>query len=214
MKRVIGICCVVIIFVISLTLVIFVPKKHVFHDIKTYYPELLSHFQPAQIDLINEEINPENWESVEDDILLNKKASYKKIPLYDDHKYLVDIKKHPQTVNIISQIHGLKGAFLGKLGPKTILKVRKNDKKFMRVQIPLQPGFETTDYCGVWVKRDIRCMYKNMMYDTSNIFSMYNKLRDPIKFIVLEMEWPNSLKPPKIDKAVYAQINDSPPVPQ
>jgi len=132
---------------------------------------------------------------------LTKKSSYKKIKLYDDHKFLVDIKKYPQTVNIISQIPGVQGAFLGRLGPKTILKVRKNDKKFMRVQIPLQRGFETADHCGVWVKRETRCLYRNMMYDTSNIYSMYNKLRDPVKFIVLEMTWPKKL-PLKTNKTV------------
>jgi len=200
MQKVLALCCVVIIFVISMTLVIFVPKKNVFHDVNTYYPGLLDHFTEAQLDLINTELDAEDWEDVDEDMLFTKKSSYKKIKLYENHKYCVDIKKYSQTVSIISQINGLRGAFLGMIGPQTILKVHKTDEKNMRVHIPLQKGFETVDRCGVWVKRETRNIYSNVMYDTSNIYSMYNKLRDPIKFIVLEMEWPAGIPCAKTDK--------------
>ena len=195
MQKVYVVSGIVIMFVICITLVIFAPKQHVFHNIKDYYPELLKHFHDAQVELIHKEVDAGDWEDCPDEWVL--KGSYKRIKLYDESEYMCDIRKYAHTVNIISQIPGLKGAYLGRLGSKTILKVRKTDKNHMHVSIPLEKGFETADQCGVWVKRETRALHRKIMYDTSKIFSMYNKTDIPTKFLILEMEWPSTLKAQK-----------------
>ncbi len=200
MNKGLAACGIVIMFVICIALVIFAPKKHVFHDIESHYPGLLTHFQDAQLELIHQEVDLSDWVDANDQ-LHNEKSSYKLIKIYDDRMYLVDIKKYPQTVSIISQIPKLIGAYLARLGPKSILKVQKNDERFMRISIPLERGFDTADHCGVWVKQETRCLHRKIMYDTSNIFSMYNKTGAPIKFLILEMEWPETLVAPKTPHA-------------
>lgn len=185
-------CIIFLMFVTCIILVIFAPKKHVFYNIKNHCPYVLKCFNDAQISLINKEIDTKDWESVED-LPLNKNASYKKIELYADGEYLVDIKKYPQTSNIISQIEGLRKAYLLSLGPKTILKVQKDEHPILRISIPLQNGFYNVDHCGIWVKRETRCLYKKIMYDPSNIYSMYNKSLDEIKTVVLELDKPSNL---------------------
>ena len=177
---------IIIMFFVCTSLVIFAPKKNVFYNIKDKYPDLLTHFNDAQIELVNNEIDDKQWKSVED-ALLNDNASYSEIQLYDDEKYMVDIKKYNHTVNMISQIHGLNKAYLANLGPKSILKVQKTKPGVMRVSIPLQKGFYKVDQCGILVKRETRCLYDKIMYDPSNIYSMYNKSRYTIKMIILEI---------------------------
>lgn len=180
------ICGIIIMFFVCISLVIFAPKKNVFYNIKHHHPDILKHFNDAQIELINREIGDKDWKSM-DDILLNDNSSYKEIQLYCNEKYTVDIQKYTHTVNIISQVNGLQRAYLANLGPKSILKVQKNDENIMRISIPLQKGFYKANQCGIWVKRETRCLYDIVMYDPRNIYSMYNKSRYDIKMLILEI---------------------------
>ena len=180
------ICCIIILFSVCISLVIFAPKKNVFYNITNHYPDILSHFIEAQIELINKEIDEGDWK-IMNEICLNDNSSYKEIELYNNKKYNVDIQKYNHTTNIISQIHGLQKAYLAELGPKSILKVQKNEPGVMRISIPLQKGFYKANYCGIWVKRETRCLYDMIMYDPSNIYSLYNKSRYCIKMIILDI---------------------------
>lgn len=200
MKILYALCGIILLLIICVILVIFAPSGSNFYNYKDHYPYLFSYFTNMRISLINDEINESDWIDHPDPHLwaYDDTTIYKMIPLFSG-KWTAVHKKYPQTSTIISQIPTVKNAFIGKIGSKSALKKHKLPKELsnntLRLLVSLNQEIDDNELCGVWVDGVFKCISGILLYDTSKMHSMYNKLDFDVHFLILDLVRPKSILP-------------------
>lgn len=221
------ICVVIIIFIVSITLLLYAPKSNNFYDINKY-PEIkivseMLEFIQNDLEVI---IKPENkkasskWLEYPDKSFIKGECKIYPIYIFDKSytpgrvnckytytvyerlKYLLEDRYHtsPDT-NII------KSCFFMKLGKySSILKqnnwadLANNNLRY----IVFLKGYEYSniDICGVWINGESKHLTNKKMYlcDSSIENSIYNDTEEDLYLLVIDV-----LRPDKIPKGVSSR---------
>jgi aspartyl/asparaginyl beta-hydroxylase (cupin superfamily) len=196
---------VVIVFIISVTLMIFAPKSNNFHP-STVYP-IIKYIHENNTDIFKSDLqkiknldksDPINWIKYPVKNLI--KNEYEIFPLYmfsvlnKSRKSLCN-----STYNLIRNIPDIKTCSFLKIGGNSSIKKHKKWKELSNISLSclfiLEAPMASIDDCGIWINGETKKLTKNKMFifDGSKEHSIFNYTDYPIYCIFLDILRPKNI---------------------
>jgi aspartyl/asparaginyl beta-hydroxylase (cupin superfamily) len=196
---------VVIIFIISVTLMIFAPKSNNFYP-STVYP-IIKYIHENNTDIFKSDLqkiknldkyDSMNWIKYPSKNLI--KNEYEIFPLYMFgvlDKYRKSLCN--STYNLIANIPDIKTCSFLKIGENSSIKKHKKWKELSNTTLSclfiLESPMASINDCGIWINGETKKLTKNKMFifDSSKDHSLFNYTDYPIYCIFLDITRPKGI---------------------
>jgi hypothetical protein len=207
----------IIIFIISVSLLIFAPKSKNYYDASTY--PFIQYINENNNQLIKDEFykikNNDKWLKYPDK--KNTKGDCEIWPLYvfsTESKYRISMNS--ELYKIITNTPDIKSCLFIKFHPKSEIIKSKLWKELanntLRCLIIIDAPNDINN-CAIWVNGEIKKLKNNdlIIFDSSKEYSIYNKTKYPLHILVIDIKRPNSIpigtSDIKYNDEIYTLIN-------
>lgn len=192
--------CVIIIFIISVSLLIFAPKSTNYHDTVVY--PIVNYIHENNHQLIKNafyKIKDEpNWIPYPDKNVVT--GTCKIWPLY---MFSIELKNRIQLCNqfytLIANIPNVKTCAFVKIEANSSINKNKQWKDLsnntLRCMIIIDTPNDSIEKCAIWVNGEAKKCKSNglIIFDSSKEHSIYNKTIYPLYFLILDIQRPEKI---------------------
>ena len=192
---------IVIVFIISVSLLIFAPKSKNYYKEETY--PFIEYLHNNNAQLIKDEFykikNNDDWITYPD-----KKNITGKCSIWPMYMFSIESKKRISPVDdlykIIKHIPDVKSCLFIKFEPKSEIGKSKLWKELsndtLRCLLVLDSPNDMTK-CAMWVNGEVKKIKTNdlIIFDGSKDYSIYNKTKHPLHMLIIDVKRPE--KSPK-----------------
>lgn len=187
---------VVIVFIISVTLMIFAPKSVNFYPEDTY--PIIKYINDNNTAIINDDLtsikDDKNWVCWPDEKLIS--GVYQIYPLYMFSTLTNRSETCDLTHGLIQTIPDIKTCTFLKIGANSHIKKHKRWKEISNHTLcclfVLEAPADLVEKCGVWVNGESKKIKKDalIIFDSSKEHSIYNKTDYPVYCLMLDITRP------------------------
>jgi aspartyl/asparaginyl beta-hydroxylase (cupin superfamily) len=206
---------IVIIFIISVSLLIFAPKSINYYDSSTY--PIIQYINENNTQIIKDEFykikNDTNWINYPDKESINGVCQ-----IWPMYMFSIEstnrTKKCSGVYNLIKNIPDVKTCAFIKIGPKSEIKKNKQWKKLANTTLKclfiIDSPNDVIDKCAVWVNGHAKTIKSNelIIFDSSKEHSIYNKTKHPLHMLVLDIKRPEKVPLGTSDKKYNTEIRE------
>lgn len=205
---------VIIIFIISVSLVIFAPRSINFYGHDTF--PILKYINENNSQIIKDEFykikNNDDWICFPD-----KKNITGICEVWPIYMFNIKLDKRIECIiplyNLIQNIPGIKTCAFIKLEPNSCMNKNKQWQLLsdtLRCLYVIDSPEDTVEKCAIWVNGEAKKFKSNdlIIYDSSKEHSIYNNTKHPIHLFILDIPRPEKISKGVSDREYDNEIND------
>lgn len=191
---------VVVIFIISISLLIFAPKSVNYFDSSTY--PIVKFISENNNQIIKDDFykikNNSNWLNYPDTKNISGTCTIWPMYMFST-KSISRSSECPDTYKLIKNIPDVKTCAFIKLDPESSIDKNKQWKALanttLRCLFIIDSPNDTTDKCAIWVNGEIKKVKTRdlIIFDSSKEHSIYNKTNLPLYMLLLDIQRPEKI---------------------
>lgn len=206
---------VVIIFIISVSLLIFAPKSINYYDTTTY--PIIKYIHENNFQIIKDEFykikNNNHWLNYPD-----KESVTGVCQIFPIYMFSIESNLRSHLCNdvysLIKNIPDVKTCAYIKIGPKSEIKKNRQWKDLanntLKCLFIIDSPNEVVDKCAIWVNGEIKKIKINnlIIFDSSKEHSIYNKTKQPLYILMLDIKRPEKISIGTSDREYNDEIRE------
>lgn len=206
---------VVIIFIISVSLLIFAPKSINYFDASTY--PIVKFISENNDQIIKDDFykikNNLNWLNYPDVENINGTCTIWPMYMFSI-KSVTRSSECPNTYKLIENIPDVKSCAFIKLEPESSIGKNKQWKELvnntLRCLFIIDSPNDMTDKCAIWVNGEIKKVKSRdlIIFDSSKEHSIYNKTKLPLYMLLLDIQRPEKIVDGLSDREYSNEIHE------